>query len=251
MKYLRKILFTIIAAAFIASVVIGVGVIYAVKNVNVSLNCYSYEEGDAQANREIANYKQKILKKVRGTVIYFVDDGDIAGLIDGDYSLESVKKVYPCTLNVTLKERKETFSVALSGGNYALYDENGALLDGSATERNEFDVLLDIKNGDGVESAAHICSVFKSRFSAFRSVVKSVTLENAAFESMPYKNVVTMVLRCGATVEIADYDKNLGEKIDSVYECFGGLSSDKKTKGRIVCRTAADGGLNTVYQAAG
>ncbi len=250
MKYLRKIIFTIIAVAFIASIVIGVGVIFAVKNVNVSLNCYSYEEGDEAANAEIKEYKEKILKKVRGTVIYFVSEEDIANLIDGDYSLESVQKVYPCTLNVTLKERKETFSVTLPDGKYALYDENGVLLDGSAAERSNFDVALDIKNNETVAKAADVCAEFKSDFSAFRSVVRSVSFENAAFESMPYENAVTFNLRCGLSIEIRDYNKNLSEKMDAVYTCFAGLTSDKKAGGKIICSVTEKGEINTIYNAA-
>lgn len=249
MKYLRKIIFTIIAVAFIASLVIGIGVVFAVRNVNISLNCYSYEEGDPQANTEIAAYKEKILQKVRGTVIYFVSDGDIAGVIDGDYSLESVQKVYPCTLNVTLKERKETFSVALPDGRYALYDENGVLLDDSAFERNDFDVALELRSGESVEKAAGVCSVFKSKFSAFRSMVKSVVLENAAFESMMYTNAVTFNLRCGVSIEIRDYDKSFTDKITAVYNYFEGLSSDKKTSGKIVCSPTGSGELNTFWSA--
>ena len=242
MKYLRRIIYTLIAVTFIASIVIGMGVAFAVKNVNVSLNCYSYEEGDAQAEKDIWEYKNKILEKVRGTAIYFVSEEEIAKLIDGDFSLESVEKVYPCTLNVTLKERKETFSVALPDGKYALYDENGVLLDGSASKRNGFDVALELKNGESLEKAAAICSVFKSKFSALRSMVKSVTFENAAFESMPYKNAVIFNLRCGVTIEIRDYDKSYSEKMNAVFKCFEGLPSDKKTSGKIMCSTSVNGG---------
>lgn len=248
MKYIRKIIFAIIAVAFIASLVIGVGVVFAVKNVNVSLNCYSYEAGDPQAGTEIDGYRQKILEKVRGTVIYFVSEDDIAEIIDGDYSLESVKKIYPCTLNITLKERKETFSVALSDGKYALYDENGVLLDGSSVKRSDYDVALDLKNGETVEKAAELCAVFKSNFSAFRSMVKSVVFEDAAFASMPYANTLTFNLHCGIVIEIWDYDKSYTEKVGAVYNYFvKDLSADEKTTGKLRCNTASDGKLNIVY----
>ena len=241
MKYLRRIIITILAVAFIASVVIGMGVIFAVRNVNVSLNCYSYEEGDKQAEKHIAEYKEKILQNVRGTLIDLVSEDEIASLIDGDYSLESVKKVYPCTLNVTLKERKETFSVALSDGKYALYDENGVLLDGSASKRSSFDVALELKNDETVEKAASVCSVFKSKFSALRSMVKSVVFEDAAFASMPYDNLVTFNLRCGVGIEIRDYSKSFTDKMNAVFKCFTELSSENKTTGKIMCSVAANG----------
>lgn len=247
MKYIRKIIYTIIAVAFIASVVIGVGVVFAVKNVNISLNCYSYDEAAEQAGNGIAEYKEKILEKVRGTVIYFVSEEDIAEAVDGDYSLESVLKVYPCTLNITLKERKETFSVALPDGKYALYDENGALLDGGASKRSKYDVILDLNNGETVENTAELCSVFKSKFSAFRSMVKSVVLEDAAFSSMPYANTVTFNLNCGISIEIWDYNKGFADKIDTVYNYFTELSVDQKTAGKIRCNDAADGKLNIAY----
>ena len=249
MKYLRKIIFTIIAVAFLASIVIGVGVIFAVKNVNISLDCYSYEEGDPQAGKQIADYKEKILKKVRGTVIYFVSDEDIAEVIDGDYSLESVKKVYPCTLNITLKERKETFSVALPDGKFALYDENGVLLDGSATKRSDYDVALDLKNGESVENAASLCAVFKNKFSAFRSMVKSVEFVDAAFASMPYTNMITFRLNCGVSIEIWNYNKNYADKMNAVFNYFEGLSSDKKTKGKVICSPTESGELNIYWSA--
>lgn len=249
MKYLRRIIYTIIAVAFIASIVIGMGVIFAVKNVNISLNCYSYVEGDEQAEKDIWEYKNKILGKVRGTIIYFVSEEEISGLIDGDFSLESVEKVYPCTLNVTLKERQETFSVALPDGKYALYDEHGVLLDDSASTRNGFDVALELKNGESVEKAATICSVFKSKFSALRSIINSVTFEKAPYESMPYNNKVIFNFRCGVSIEIWDYNKIFTEKINEVYNCFEGLSSKEKTEGKILCSPTVDGKLNTIYPA--
>lgn len=234
MKYLRRIIFTIIAAAFIASVIIGMGVIFAVKNVNISLNCYSYEEGDEQAEKDIREYKDKILQEVRGTVIYFITEEDISPLIDGDYSLESVQKVFPCTLNVTLKERKETFSVALPDGKYALYDENGVLLDGSASNRSSFDVALELNNGESVEKAASLCSVFKSKFSALRSMVKSVTFKNSA-TAIAYTNAVIFNLRSGVSIEIRDYDKSYTEKMNAVFKCFEELPSVQKLSGKIMC----------------
>ena len=248
MKYIRKIIFTIIAVAFIASLVIGVGVVFAVKNVNISLNCYSYEAGDPKASAEIESYKEKILEKVRGTVIYFVSEEDIAEVIDGDYSLESVSKVYPCTLNITLKERKETFSVALPDGKYALYDENGVLLDGSSSKRSNYDVALDLKNDESVENAAKLCAVFKSNFSAFRSMVKSVVFEDAAFASMPYTNILTFNLHCGIVIEIWDYNKSYSERMKAVYNYFvENLSADEKMTGKIICNVTADGKLNVTY----
>ena len=247
MKYIRKIIYTIIAVAFVASIVIGVGVMFAIKNVNISLSCYSYEEANEQAGAEIADYKEKILEKVRGTVIYFVSEEDIAEVIDGDYSLESVEKVYPCTLNITLKERKETYSVALSDGKYALYDENGVLLDGSSSKRSDYDVSLDFKNDETVEKAAELCSVFKGAFSAFRSMVDSVVLEDAAFASMPYSNTVTFNLYCGISIEIWNYNDNYAEKISAVYNYFTGLSADEKVTGKIRCNDAAEGKLNVAY----
>ena len=66
MKYFRKIIWFVMAIVLLASVIIGIGIIFAVKNVNISLTNYRYgdwdslsEEERAAAEGEIAFYKNR------------------------------------------------------------------------------------------------------------------------------------------------------------------------------------------------
>ncbi len=258
MKYVRKILAVLIVFIMLAALAIGIGVIYSVKNVNVTLLSYSYaiKDGDgeeviaqkkAAAEEIIANCKRTVLGKYKGSIMSFVNGSAVAELTGGgDYMLVECEKVYPCTLNLTLKERRETF-IASDGDRYRLYDETGKYL---KTVKSDFwqEIINPIDGAPNiyvkgnvtdrdVVKVAKISRYFSENFgNLLRSIVASIDYisdknqENAVFE-----------MRSGLTVEIVDFTSDGELKIKKAAEVFASLSGESLLKGNILSYKRADG----------
>ena len=238
MKYVRKIIWLVIAVVFCASVIIGVGIIFAVKNVNILLESFKYSdweqltEGErAEASAEIADFKECILSKYRGTLIGFVDDNEIAACFDGtDFVFESCERDYPCTLNITLKERRETFIISTSQG-FEVYDEHGEYLRLNEDSMNNLDNAPNIyvtgANAADMKEIALVSRYFAECFSALRTVVERIEVQTTLTRNMVF------YFRCGIKVRIVDYT-NLSElKMQQAYAKFVTLSGEEKLSGTI------------------
>lgn len=251
MKHLRKIIWLVIAVVFLASVIIGMGVIFSVKNVNVTLKSYSYstwdemtDEEERQALDEIDAIKQIVLNKYGGKLIGYVNEDELAASFgDTVYVLESCEKVYPCTINITVKERREVFVISNLNGTYSTYDSLGVLMRSglSADEAtNNIDKAPNVfvygasTNGQ-IANVASIASIFADKFSSLRSVVEKIDLQ-ANTGNILFK------LRCGISVYLTDYATLPDIKIQTVYNKFISLSGEEKLSGTIMVNVrAADG----------
>ena len=136
MKHLRKIGILIIAVIMVAAIAVGICVVYAVRNVNVTL--LSTDIDEENLNSKIQSVKQGVLDKVRGRIISSVNEEDVSTCLEDDYYLESFEKVLPCTINITVKQRREVFAV-YDGENYSAYDESGKFLRVSESNANSRD----------------------------------------------------------------------------------------------------------------
>lgn len=253
MKYLRKIVYALLAVIMVAAFVIGMGVIFAVKNVNVTLISYSYEEDSPQAVEKIARFRSDILSRTRGTMISFVgDDAVISAIGDDGYVVEYYEKVYPCTLNVTVRERREVFAVAEADETYSVYDENGLFLRKAEYEEqsyNKFDgePNLTVKtdgaialNGESLKKVATVCAVFEKKFTALRALLDCVTLNRTG---------VTFSFKCGVDMTVYDFEESATEKIEACYNYFNKLSGGQKTCGTIYCTVTKDDKISVTYSA--
>lgn len=251
MKHLRKIIWLVIAVAFIASIIIGTGVIFSVKNVNVTLKSYSYsewdgmsEEEESKALKDINFIKETVLNKYGGKLISYVDYNELAASFgDTVYILESCEKVYPCTLNVTVKERREVFVISNANGTYSTYDSTGVLMRSglSASEAsNNIDKAPNVfvygtTSSEQIKSVAEIASIFTEKFSSLRSIVERIDLQAKA-GNMLFR------LRCGIVVHVTDFATLPELKIQTVYNKFMSLTGEEKLSGTIVVNVrAADG----------
>ena len=241
MKYIRKIAVLFICVVMLASVAIGVGVIFAVRNVNVTMYSYTCKT-DNEAQAKIAEFKNAILKNVKGKLISSVTEEKVkSALSDGNYFyVAEFKKVYPCTLNVTIKEHKEVFYCADVGGAYTVYDESGSPL--RVAENEEATINPDgIPNllvegaapADMLQYSAKLaaaCAAFENAFGSLRSVCN--------------KAVLSIHLR----LTVLDFGFYANEKISAGLACFNGLSADKKQCGEIYCYRTAEGALSSTYR---
>jgi cell division septal protein FtsQ len=232
MKYIRKVMVMLIVVIIFASTVIGLGIIFSVKNVNVTLLTYSsdYEEGYTTSKEKLSSLK--------GESLLLVDEEKITKALDGNsYSLASYEKVYPCTINVTLKERIETFAVSV-GGKYSMYDSDGKFLRQSQTNENIHDLSPNVLvYGAAVEQlkeVASVVSIFKGVFNSLRSTVESVTLDYKSDVTTAYIDKVIFKMRCGVQIVIADYANLTQEKIEASYSKFSSLSDGDKLGGTLI-----------------
>lgn len=251
MKYLRKIAVLIIIVVFIASVIIAMGAIFAIKNVNVNLVTYDYslskqldgEEDsfthntinyDAEAYAEEIGRLKKPLQTFKGESILFVGRDDVEDALSGfDYTVVSYKKRYPCTIEVTLEQRLETFAIEV-GGQYSKYDDKGNFLVTSEQNKNGIDgepnVLLKGIPVERIVEFADYAAHFRNQFNALRSVVSQIELvENS--EIPGFIDELIFSLRCGLKIEIDDYADRTFEKIEKSKSEYDLLSEKKKQSG--------------------
>lgn len=249
MKFLRKTATLLITVIFIAAFAIGIGVIFSVRNVNVSLLSYEFEADSKGAYDKISEIKQNILAECRGTVIMFVGEEDVLSHVDDGYVLDSFERVYPCTLNITLRQRIDTFAVE-KGERYSVYDESGVYLFDCDSVINSIDEAPNIivegaDNSSDINTIASVCALFKGRFSSLRSSVERVKLEKA--QTALAQDKVIFVLRCGIIIEIQDYARYTAEKIGEAYREFSSLTGEQKLKGTIYCFEDLNGNIVRTY----
>jgi len=252
MKYLRKTVLLLIVVVLLASVIIGAGVILSVRNVNVTLIGNSFEADGAEAHAEIKNYKEKFSRKVKGSLMFFVGESDVTELVDGNvYEIESFTKVYPCTLNITLRERSETFATALKDGGYSIYDYNGKYLTFKENNVNGLDGAPDflLEGTENEEELLKLISVshdFKSAFSSLRGTAKKAVFTKARVQTE--KDKVTFYLHGGLKIEVLDCNENPKEKLTAAQSVYSALNAESRLKGTIFC-SYSEGGASAVYSA--
>lgn len=251
MKYIRKICGLIIAVVFVAALIIGLGVIFSVKNVNVTLESYTYnaesmtDEQREEVAQELGGVKEKLLGKYRGTIMGFVKEEEAADCLDGSrYVFVGMEKHYPCTLEITIKERREVFAVALGEGLYDTYDVSGKKLRSGVMAEEAVNNLDGEPNvyvvktpsavptdGDMLEVAS-VAAAFSEAFGGLRPVVESIAV-NTVYDINVPRTDMQFTLRCGIAVYIEDYQVLTGAKIGKAFTAFSALGGVEKMSGRI------------------
>lgn len=226
MKHIRIMMAVGLTIIFLTALVIGAGVVLSVRNVNVSFIEYSGEYAEDYAETR-AN-----LNKLKGSGLLFIRDADVYGKVTASevLAVESYEKNYPCTINIVLRERIETFTCKTDTG-YSVYDERGKLIRETESEPENPvdgcpDVLLKCSEGDIAELAV-LCSAFKENFGSLRRMVKSV--ETTAFG----KQVVDINLYSGLQITLVDWKTSGEQKMKKAYEKYLKLSEYQKLSGAI------------------
>ncbi len=233
MKYIRKITVALIIFIFFAALAIGAGVMFAVRNVNISYLDYGSENGET-----VSEMKKSVLDNFRGTLISFVNEDDVKKCLPDGYVLISFEKIYPCTLNFTVKERREVFAEKTESG-YNIYDEDGEFLRNSESYFNKKDGAPNviIETADKYDTA-HAAASFKRNFNSLRSSVEKIikTYAQTSFDD----DKCVFILRCGLKIEVKG-NGLFEEKLSRAAEVFATLSGEQKLGGTIYCYTAIDG----------
>lgn len=243
-KYLNKIVALVIGIVFVAAVIISLGKIFAIKNVNVTMLTYSED------CTESYNEAKDSFKKFKGESLLLVKSSDFVNAVnDSNYTVVSCEKKYPCTVNLVLKERLETFAVFV-GGQYSMYDADGKFLRKCADNVNINDGSPNVElvgvAVEEIDEIAKISASFKVSFKALRSLVTSITLDTNS-DIADYTEKLIFNLRCGLKVEIDNYNSYTGEKLEAAYSKFTTLSDREKLSGTVRSYHRVDGEVNVVY----
>lgn len=251
MKYIRKIAYLLIAMLMVAAVALGMCIVFSVKNVNVSYINYADEndgDGVLAAQAAIAKVKARISDGCKGSLISTVDEESVRNYVGGDYVLESFEKIYPCTVNVTIRERRETYAVAFGGG-YRIYDGDGEFLRVDEANANLSDgapdvVLSGAADDNDIKVLANLGALFEKNFSSLRSAVEELKLIKEP--SSLAQDRFCFVLRCGLTVELRGLD-SAEDKIVRAKNEFSKLTGEQKLSGKIYCYVTEDGRVLASY----
>lgn len=240
MNYIRKIVAITLAVLFCAALVVSICFMFAIRNVNVEFLSYS--------NAYIDDYEQckANYEKIKGTNLFLLSDEDIGeGVQSNHIVLQSYEKVFPCTVNIVIKERVETFAVAGAGG-FDIYDEEGVLVAQSDKNANSIDgspnVLLDV-NTEKLDISMAVCRYFKNSFSALRSAVERVEIWEDPIGKID--STLTLKLYSGLSIILMDYEVYPEQKMAAVYKEFLTLNERQKLRGTIYA-SAPNGELSAV-----
>ena len=220
----------LIGIAFFAALIICVGRIFAVKNINVTMITYEPDSSESY------NKAKDALSVFKGESILFLSEKEISETVVGsNYTVTACEKKFPCTINVTVKERLEIFAVSV-GGLYSMYDGDGKFLRSSLENINETDGTPNVEltglTIDKVQTVATIAEEFKTVFGGLRSIVKSINLDSRP-DIEGYSDKLTFNLRCGLVIQLDEYHVDYGEKITATYKKFCELSDRQKLGGKI------------------
>lgn len=241
MKFLRKVLAVCLAMVFLIALIIGAGIIMSVQNVNVRFEYYGENANRAEYTQTRAN-----LDKLKGSGLLFISKEDVESRVEDldILAVESVTKVYPCSIDIVIRERAETFALKLENGlSYSVYDECGKLMKANESTIDGADgcpnvIVSGLTAGDMCE-VAQMCSYFKESFSSFRRIVEGVSVVNflgvKAFE---------FSLRSGFKIRIYDYNvaDNNKQKIEKAFEKYNELTDLQKLNGAIDVISSTNGG---------
>jgi hypothetical protein len=230
---------------FFVALIICFGVVYAVRNINITYEKYS----DTSATTREYTLVESALNGYKGKNILAISESEITKLVNGttDESgslvrLVSFEKVMPCTLNIVIKERIETFAYE-KGDRFDIYDEDGILLSENAlTNLNKIDECPNVLiTGDVPEAtvAAEVCTYFKNDFDALRALVKEIKFEQS---SVTVNNTLTFELYSGLKIVIFEWQTSTKEKISVCAEKYFSLTDEQKITGSIRCQQVQSSG---------
>ena len=250
MKYIRKAIALVLAAVFIAALAIGLSVVFAVRNINVITIDYAVDS-DVDGTDEFAEAVSRIedgLSQFEGKTIITVDEEEIAAVVEnsGGYAeFVSCSRIYPCTINVTVRERLEVFAVPVDGG-YSVLDGNCEEIALKAENINNIDgspnVLLENVPADDYSLVTSMCESFGEMFSSVRAFAESVSVASDEIEG----DSLLIRLRCGVTMEMRDYKERSVEKAEALFNAFGAAPDYLKLDGVMYCLETDSGAIRVV-----
>ena len=251
MKYIRKAIVLVLAAVFIAAVAIGLSVIFAVRNINVFSAGYQSSAQNGGSSKEFSAAVEKIqssLSSFEGKAIAGVKEADISFAVNSSGYAEYVswEVIYPCTINVTVRERLEVFSVPSEDGKtFTVLDKDCKPMAVKATNSNNLDgspnVLVTVPEED-YPLVSSLADMFGEKFLSVRAFAESFTVTSDPIEGQS----LVIKLRCGVSMEIREYSSKAEEKAAALFKAFTGMPDYLKLGGNMYCLETDGGELRVV-----
>ncbi len=236
----RVILTTLVAFLLLVAVTAaGLNAVFTVTNVRSEFRTYS-----ADGERDAAALRTELDGFVGASTTFF-DLDEIRGAVEKYpcFRLEEVKKEFPSTLRVVVRERRETFAVALEEGGYAVLDEEGNYLYGKEENVNRvFGANILLEGFDPISSAGtpggayfdawrEVASVFEEALTEIRANVVSVTLMRTT--SVERNDFFRIRMREGVVVDIGNPSFKPTEKAQLAVRDYLALADEERIFGFI------------------
>ena len=250
MKYKRLLIILSSVVAFAFAVLIFVA-LFSVKDVTVRYSVYGTRvEGVEQA-----------LSVYKGKNLLFISESDIEKTIKEKMTLkiDSVKKVYPSSIEVSVSSRQERFAIETGEGDYYVVDEEYAVvarrdgLENYADALENILVTFDVNEKPTVELNKYLdmsdpsivaLAAVAAGFDSPRDVIESILIVETAEKG----NVrITVQTRIGVQIVIFKAYENADLKMQAAVAKLGTLSDGDKLVGKIECLMLADGSISAVY----
>jgi len=234
---------------FFVVCVIGVKELFSVSDITVRYSVMN------ESNVENVT---DILEKYKGKCLLFIDTDKIKEEITADRYLKvtEVKKIYPCEISVTLRERAEAFYYVEEGDGSSVYsyfdNEFFVLKKTNAAPKQENGLMridfVDKFNGKKPELSLKKPVAFDYGFndmitetmSALGDVKRNFT--SITFVGMNEEGNYRLLLQSveGVSMEIRRADKDLRKKILCGLQCYEKLSESERIANSIVVYNASD-----------
>ena len=253
----KALIMTSIAFVLLLAVVAaGLNVIFTVSYIEASFSTFS-EQGDAEAQ----SLKGELDKFV-GKSMTFLKLGEVEKTVEKypSFRVESVKKKFPKTVEISIQERRELFAYQTEDGHYAIIDSEGMcvrLSDDNVSRTGGENVLL--KNftlpyavGQKVDEAYFDALLdafagFESYIADVRANVREVTLNIAGSASNPLTHLFEIEMQEGVMIEMNNPLSRADEKAKAAMEMYNELGDIEKMYDCIVVSESLSGEIQVQY----
>lgn len=208
---------------------------------------------------------ESILSKYSGKCIFFVNVNEIEREITSDRYLKvaSVKKNYPCTIEVDLVERIERYALKSDRGWYFLDDEFFAVRTDSSENSLRGELLTKITffdiEGNELSQSCALKKVFEfpsGTNSSVREMLgglgsrgESVKEIRLVFTREQGNYYVRFYMTEGVAIEVQKAGEQPLEKLKKGLDYYETLSPERKMRGTIVVNKTSGGVIKAVHSA--
>ncbi len=252
----RVILSTLAALLLLgAAIAAGLNAVFTVTYVRADFSTFS-EDG----NRDAAELKQKLDAFV-GKSTTFLDLDEVAETVKEypHFTVSSLKKGFPSTVEISILEREEVYAYAAADGSYTFLDGEGKhLTDGNASIKNRAggeNILLENfslqisqtgeAEGEYFSELLSVMGSFAKTFSELRANIVSVSL---GLGTADRENVIFRIgMKEGVTLVLVNPSSLPEEKAALAIARYAALSDEKRLYGLITVYETADGMIGSDY----
>ena len=253
----KTLIMTSIALVLLLAVVAaGLNVIFTVSYIEASFSTFS-DEGEAEAQALKGE-----LDAFVGKSLTFLKLNEVEKTVEKhpSFRVESVKKKFPKTVEISIQERRELFAYQMNDGQFAMIDSEGMcvrLSDDNISRTGGENVLL--KNftlpltvGQKVDEKYFDALLiafagFEETIADVRANVREVILKISGNADNPLTNLFEIEMQEGVIVEMINPLSRAREKAQKVMEIYNELGDIDKMYGCITVTESASGEINAVY----